>query len=101
MQNTPEPKDLSDIQVDAVFLHGLIQGIGVIYDEVQTACTPASNACNALICETIEKASRLANDIHAVEARIDKMTRVLRRAEFKLQNKDCSETGTQPEEVSS
>ena len=85
MPNT-DPKPLTDIQVDAVFLHGLCQGVGILYDETQTVCSPASNATHSLICEVIAKAEQLANDIDAAESHTRKMERALRRAEFRLQD---------------
>ena len=92
MPNT-DPKPLDDIKVDAVFLHGLCQGVGILYDETEKFCSPASNATHALICEVIEKAERLADDIDAAETQARKMERALRRAEFKLQDHNAKEEG--------
>ena len=94
MPNT-DPKPLDDIKVDAVFLHGLCQGVGILYDETEKFCSPASNATHALICEVIEKASRLADDLNAAADSIRKQERALRRAEFKLQDHNTKEEGAQ------
>ena len=63
MTSTDCPKSISDLRDDATFLHGLCQGIGVLFDEVQNSATPASNATHALIHEVIAKADRLSRDL--------------------------------------
>lgn len=84
MPNT-DSKPLDEIKTDAVFLHGLCQGVGILYDEFDSASTPASNATYTLICEIIRKAERLADDIDAAETQARTMERALRRSEFKAE----------------
>lgn len=88
-----DPKPLDEIKTDAVFLHGLCQGVGILYGEFDSACTPASNATYTLICEIIKKAERLANDIDAAESQARKTERALRRAEFRAQDQSTAQVG--------
>lgn len=67
MTNVDNQKTIPDLRDDATFLHGLCQGVGVLYDEVQNAATPASNATHALIHEVIAKADRLSRDLDALD----------------------------------
>ncbi|WP_306114205.1 MULTISPECIES: hypothetical protein [unclassified Roseovarius] len=67
MNAVNHPKTISDLRDDATFLHGLCQGVGVLYDEVQNASTPASNATHALIHEVIAKADRLSQELDELD----------------------------------
>lgn len=62
------PKTISELQKDAVFLHAMIQGVEIVYEEVSRDCSPASNAMPALFESLLERARRLANDLDGVAA---------------------------------
>ena len=59
----PKAPKLSDVEVDAIFLHGLLQGLGLLIDEAQCVSSPASNATTALAEEVIKKSALLSEDL--------------------------------------
>ncbi|WP_028955720.1 hypothetical protein [Sulfitobacter sp. 20_GPM-1509m] len=59
----PKAPKLSDVEMDAVFLHGLLQGLGLLIDETEHVSSPASNATTALVEEVIKKSALLSEDL--------------------------------------
>ncbi len=59
----PKAPKLDDIEYDAIFLHGLLQGLALLIDEAESNSSPASNAAHALAQEVIGKSERLAADL--------------------------------------
>ncbi|MFG6584796.1 MULTISPECIES: hypothetical protein [Sulfitobacter] len=57
---------LADIEFDAIFLHGLLQGLELLIDESESNSSPASNAAHALAQEVIAKSERLACDLSSL-----------------------------------
>ncbi|MBM2295093.1 hypothetical protein JQX09_24565 [Sulfitobacter pseudonitzschiae] len=59
----PKAPKLSDVEVDAIFLHGLLQGLSLLIDETERVSSPASNATTALVEEVIKKSALLSEDL--------------------------------------
>ena len=59
----PKAPRIADIEFDAIFLHGLLQGLDILIGEAESNSSPASNATHALAREVIHKCERLAADL--------------------------------------
>jgi hypothetical protein len=59
-------KTLSNLQVDAVFLHASLQGIDILYDLTDRTVSPASNAITALLKSVMDQAQHLADELDRV-----------------------------------
>ena len=62
----PKAPLLADVEMDAVFLHGLLQGLELLIDDSESSASPASNAAHALAQEVIAKSERLAADLSSL-----------------------------------
>ncbi|WP_347310963.1 hypothetical protein [Defluviimonas sp. SAOS-178_SWC] len=62
-----QTKSLSDCQTDAIYLHGLMQGIEELMDSVTLSLSPAANATHALIHVAAEKAEQLKDGLERLE----------------------------------
>ncbi len=62
----PKAPLLADIEFDAIFLHGLLQGLDILICEADNCSSPASNATHALGQEVIMKCERLAEDLSSL-----------------------------------
>jgi hypothetical protein len=63
-------KAASDLQIDAVYLHAMVQGIDALYDTIEVKSCPASNALPAFLKSLMQWADKMANDIEALETNI-------------------------------
>ncbi|WP_373487872.1 hypothetical protein [Blastomonas sp.] len=68
---TKEPKTIDDLQCDATRLHGVLQGLNLLLDEV-TGATPLQNAIHALSAQGEDMADVLANEIDQLSAGMKK-----------------------------
>ena len=59
----PKAPRIADIEFDAIFLHGLLQGLDILIGEAESNSSPASNATHAHAREVIHKSERLAADL--------------------------------------
>lgn len=59
----PKAPNPADVEHDAIFLHGLLQGLELLISEAEAVSSPASNAAHALAQEVIKKSDRLSVDI--------------------------------------
>ncbi len=59
----PKAPKLSDVEDDAIFLHGLLQGLEILICEAESVSSPASNGAHALAQEVIQKSDRLLLDL--------------------------------------
>lgn len=62
----PKAPLLADVELDAIFLHGLLQGLELLIDDSESSASPASNAAHALAQEVIAKSERLAADLSSL-----------------------------------
>ena len=62
----PKAPLLADVEFDAIFLHGLLQGLDLLISEAESKSSPASNAAHALAQEVIVKSERLAADLSSL-----------------------------------
>ncbi|WP_340250904.1 hypothetical protein [Sulfitobacter pontiacus] len=62
----PKTPLLADIEFDAIFLHGLLQGLDILICEADSCASPASNATHALGQEVIMKCDRLVEDLSSL-----------------------------------
>lgn len=56
----------TDLAYDATFLHGLLQGLDHLINDMPTSSSPISNAATALSQEVIAKAGRIVSGIEAL-----------------------------------
>jgi len=62
----PKAPRLADIELDAIFLHGLLQGLDILICEAESTSSPATNATHALGQEVIKKCEQLAGDLSSL-----------------------------------
>lgn len=60
-------KTISDVQLDAVMLHGLAQGVVELYDLIETKPGGAASSMPAILESLMERAGRLSDDLEEME----------------------------------
>lgn len=58
---------LTTLHRDAIFLFSHAQGVDALYDTIKTEISPAANSMPALMESLIERASKLAEGLEALE----------------------------------